>query len=74
MESINPLILDGLTKYLKNNPSIPHEMEDLVMKLLQVQTHDPRLMSGIDKIYDQILEKFINNAELVEWSKNYANQ
>lgn len=74
MESINPLILDGLTKYLEDNPSIPHEMEDLVMKLLQVQTHDPGSMSGIDKIYDQILEKFINNAELVEWSKNYANQ
>ena len=74
MESINPLILDGLKRYLEDNPSIPHEMEDLVMKLLQVQTFDRRSVSGIDKIYDQILEKFINNDKLVEWSKSYVNR
>lgn len=73
MASINPIILDGLKKYLDDNPSIPQEMHDLVTRLLMVETHSSISKSGIDKIYDQILEKFINDDKLVEWSKNYAN-
>ena len=47
-------------------------MQDLVKRLLKVEAHGSISRSGIDKIYDQILEKFINDNKLVEWSKNYA--
>lgn len=72
MEEINPIILDGLKKYLDDNPSIPQGMQDLVKRLLKVETHGSISRSGIDKIYDQILEKFIDDSRLIEWSKNYA--
>lgn len=73
MENINPIILDGLKEYLDDNPSIPQEMQDLVKRLLKVETHGSISSSGIDKIYDQILEKFIDDDKLVEWSKNHAS-
>lgn len=71
MDNINPIILDGLKKYLDDTPSIPQGMQALVKKLLTIETHDSIEKSGIDKLYDQILGNFINDAKLIEWSKNY---
>ena len=73
MENINPIILDGLKEYLDDSPNIPREMQDLVERLLRVETHGSISRAGIDKIYDQILEKFVDNGKLVEWSKNNVN-
>ena len=74
VESINPIILDGLKEYLDDSPNIPREMQDLVERLLRVETHSSISREGIDKIYEQILEKFVDNGNLVEWCKNNVSR
>lgn len=71
--TINPIILDGLKQYCNDNPDIPREMQSLVDRLLQLETHDSISRIGIGKLYDQILDKFVDNKELVEWCKDYVN-
>ena len=73
MESINPIISDGLKEYIHDSPNIPQEMQDLVERLLRVEAHRSMSREGVDKIYEQILEKFIDNDNLVEWCKNSVN-
>ncbi len=73
MPTINPIILEGLKSYLQEKPEIPQEMNELIGKLLQCEANEYTSKDGIDKIYDQILEKFINNDSLIEWSNKYGN-
>ncbi len=73
MPVINPIILDGLKSHMDENQDIPPEMKNLVEKLLNCETSEYITKEGIDKIYDQILEQFISNISLVEWSKKYAS-
>lgn len=72
--TINRDILDGLKRYCNDNPDIPREMQSLVEKLLRIEASDSISRDGIDKLYDQILDKFVNNKELIEWSKNYVRR
>ena len=72
MPEINSIILDALKSYLQENSDIPSEMESLVKKLLECETHEHISKEGIDKIYDQILEQFITNKSLMEWSEKYV--
>ena len=74
MATINPIILDGLKQYCNDNPDIPKEMQSLVERLLQLETHDSISRIGIGKLYDQILDKFVDNKELVEWCKDYVDR
>ena len=69
---INPIILDGLKSYFQETPDVPSEMKTLIEKLLQCETNEYVTKEGIDKTYDLILEKFIENESLVEWSSQYA--
>jgi hypothetical protein len=69
---LNPIILKTLKTYLDENPEIPKEMQSLVEKLLKIETLPGSSKEGIDKLYDQILEQFISNTDLIEWSKNYV--
>ena len=73
MVTLNPIILDELKTYIDENHDIPQEMHELVKKLLEYATHESINKDGIDKIYDQMLEKFISNSALIEWSKNYGS-
>ena len=72
MENINPIILDGLKKYLDDDLGIPREIQDLVEKLLKVETISSPGNEGTAKIYEQILGKFIDNDKIVEWSEKYV--
>ena len=70
---INPIILDALESYFQEKPEVPSEMKDLIKKLLDCETHEHVTKEGMDKLYDQILERFIENDSLVEWSSKYVS-
>lgn len=72
MVVINPIILDTLKKFVNENSDIPKDMENLVVKLLEIEKNPSISSEGIDKLYDQVLGKFADKKELVEWSKKYV--
>ena len=74
MATLNPIIKQTLKRYLDENPDIPKEMEDLVGRLLEIESHVQKESGGrgIDKLYEQTFSKFIDNKELIRWGKNYV--
>lgn len=73
MASINPIILNGLKSYFDENSDIPQEMCQLMEDLLKFETYENISKEGIDKLYEQVLEKYLSNDSLIQWSKKYAN-
>ncbi len=73
MPVINPIISDALKSYFQEHTDIPPEMEELVKKLLRSETNEDITKEGLDKVYDQILQRFISNESLVKWSENYVH-
>ena len=73
MVTLNPIILDTLKTYIDENTDIPQELNELIERLLRCETFEVKSKEGMDKMYDQTLEKFISNITLVKWSKNYVN-
>lgn len=72
--ALNPIILKTLERYLDDNPEIPHQMGSLIEDLLQLesQIHNTSQTGGLDKLYDQILAKYVSHKEFVDWSKDYV--
>ena len=71
MVNINPIILDTLKKVIEEDPKLPKDLESLINDLLKIEKNSGASEAGIDKLYDQILEKRVDNKELIEWSKSY---
>jgi hypothetical protein len=69
---LNPIILNTLKTYLDENPDVPKEMQSLLEKLLKIEEISGSSKEGIDKLYDQILDQFVSNTGLVDWSKKYV--
>ena len=61
MASINSIILNGLKSYFDENSDIPQEMRQLIEDLLKFETHENISKEGIDKLYEQVLEKYLSN-------------
>ncbi len=76
MAKINPHILNTLKEYLDEHPDIPSEMGELVKRLLEIEStvRSYAETGGIDKLYDQLLEKFVDNQDFVVWCKNYVKR
>ena len=74
MATLNPIIIDALKAYFNEKSDMPKAMQDLIEKLLAVEVLPSSSKSGIDKLYDQILDRFVSNTDLVEWSKKYVNK
>lgn len=72
MVILNPIILKTLKTFLDENSDIPNGMQSLVEKLLKIEEIAGDSKDGIDKLYDQILDQFVSNTDLVNWSKNYV--
>lgn len=72
MATLNPIIKEGLGQYFSDNPDIPKKLYDLIEALLKTETHDSISKDGIDKIYEQILDKYIQNEELMKWSEEHG--
>ena len=72
MVVLNPIISKILKTFLDENPEIPKEMQNLMAKLLDIERISGNANEGIDKLYDQMLDKFVSKTELVEWSKDYV--
>lgn len=78
MAVINKIILDSLEKYIDNNLDIEQDVKSdfkkLCLKLLEIEKTESIDKSGIEKLYDQIFNQFINNKKLLEWSEKYVHQ
>ena len=72
MSSINPIILETLKKMIAEDSTIPNEIEPLVKKLLEIESIAGNSSGGIEKLYDQVLDEYIKNGKINQWSKDYA--
>jgi|APSaa5957512535_1039671.scaffolds.fasta_scaffold03848_3 hypothetical protein len=70
--AINKIILDTLNSYMGEHPEIPKDFGNLIEKLLKIEDISGNSSGGIDKLYDQLLERFISNRDLIEWGKEYV--
>lgn len=67
MVGINKIILEHFS-----DPANPKELEEILKSFLDIESSDSIKKSGVDKLYDQILKKYANNKEFVEWCKDYV--
>ena len=73
MPEINPIIVEKLKEVVHSNPDIPSEVEELIMRLLRIERVTGGHMDGIIKLYDHVLQQYINNSKIIEWSSRYED-
>jgi len=69
---LNPKIREFVENECKTDSSLPDGLSDLVKKLLEIENISKGSDAGIDRLYTQILDKFITNDDLMQWSKRHA--
>lgn len=70
----NPLILTALKQYA-HDIKAPKDMEKLMDTLLDIEGTVKYISGnskGMDKLYDHALKQYVDNAEMIKWSENYA--
>ncbi len=70
---LNPIILDALDTYFKEKPDTPTKMQQLIKKLLELESVASGTNEGMDKLYDQVLDQFVSDDDFMQWSKKYVS-
>ena len=72
MVSINPIIPEHFKKFSDDNPDFPKDMLKLLGDLLNTVSRDNIKDDAIDKLFDQIAEKYIKNKEILTWCEKFG--
>ena len=72
MVSINPIIPGNFKKFSDDNPDFPKDMLKLLDDLLSTVSRDNIKDDAIDKLFDQIAEKYIKNKEILTWCEKFG--
>ena len=74
MTSINQHILDTLKHYV-DETGAPNSLGKIIKNLLEIESTVKKAQTaGIDKLYDQTFQNYVDDSELVEWCKNYVKR
>ena len=73
MPAINSVIIEKLEEMVRSDSNIPSEVEELIMSLLSIESIAGRSTEGITKLYDQVLQKYINDSKVIQWSSGYED-
>ena len=71
MVSINPIIPGNFKKFSDDSPDFPKDMLKLLDDLLNTVSRDNIKDDAIDKLFDQIAEKYIENKEILTWCEKF---
>ena len=73
MVILNPKIPQSLKDEFTADPSLPNGLCELVERLLAIESKSGASSDeGISKLYDQVLDRFIDDNDLMKWSKDYV--
>lgn len=66
MVEINPIIVETINEMMDDG-LIPKNAVPLIIDLLRLELQTGSDLSGIKKVYSQIIDKYTNDKEVVKW-------
>ena len=72
---VNQIILENFESFLNKNPNAPKSLRKLFKESLRIESGSTSVdKKGIQKAYENLLEDYTNDKDIVEWAESYVSE